>query len=127
MTDFTVKLENEALMFLRDVAAILDAEVLSGDNHLDNTAVAKITASDLMSSVLAFAEPGALLITGLVNVQVINTAEVAGLSGVIFVQGVRPHESVIKKAEAASLPTLLTSHSMYRTCGLLFGKGVPGA
>jgi len=51
---------------------------------------------------------------------------VADLAGVVFVQGVRPLEEVIRKAEALGLPTLTTRHSMYTACGLLFTQGLPG-
>ncbi len=103
----------------------LEAEVLVGERLLDRPVLA-VEATDMMSQVLAFAKPGTVLLTGLTNVQVVNTAEVAGLAGVVFVRGQRPPEAVIAKAEAHSLPLLLTPHSLYEACGLLHQSGVSG-
>ncbi|MFQ6092913.1 MAG: hypothetical protein ACE5OR_09555 [bacterium] len=76
-------------MVLQDIKAVLDAEVLAGEGSL-GIEVTAAKASDLMSDVLTLADPGALLITGLTNVQVLRTAEVAELSAVVFVRGKRP-------------------------------------
>ena len=62
-------------MKLRDVKEILEAEVVAGDHLLDRE-VQSAGGADLMSDVLSFARPGALLLTGLTNPQVIRTAEV---------------------------------------------------
>ena len=95
---------------LRRIAQLLKAEILTGEDLLDRT-VARVTASDMMSSVLAHAQPETLLLTGLSNVQVINTAEVAGLSGVVFLAGIRPPTDVIQKARRLSIPTFRTALS----------------
>ncbi|MEW6262801.1 MAG: DRTGG domain-containing protein [Thermodesulfobacteriota bacterium] len=110
---------------LRRIIELLDAEILSGAEVLD-ARIAKVVATDLMSSVLAFSEPSTLLLTGLANVQVVNTANVAGLAGIVFVKGLRPQDAVIEKARQLSLPTLLTPHSMYNACGRLYGSGLLG-
>ncbi len=55
-------------MKLRDIQALLEAEVLCGEDSLD-TEIECAGASDLMSDVLAFGKPGLLLITGLSNAQ----------------------------------------------------------
>ena len=76
-------------MNLKGIRDILEAEVLYGDEYLDNE-VATISASDLLSDVLAFTKPGSLLLTGLINPQVIRTAEVVEISAICFVRGKRP-------------------------------------
>ena len=53
-------------MTLRDIARLLDAEVLTGEDKLDTEAVTAC-GSDLMSDVLAFVKDKTILITGLVN------------------------------------------------------------
>lgn len=108
-------------MSLREIARILDADILSGIALVDHYLVTRIAATDLMSGVLAYSQPGTLLMTGLANIQVINTAEVAGLSGVVFMGGVRPPVPVIMKAEALELVTMVTVHAAYSACNLLFG------
>lgn len=50
-------------MTLRDIARLLDAEVLTGEDKLDTEAVTAC-GSDLMSDVLAFVKDKTILITG---------------------------------------------------------------
>ena len=71
-------------MTLRDIARLLDAEVLTGEDKLDTEAVTAC-GSDLMSDVLAFVKDKTILITGLVNAHVIRTAEMLDIiQAVIF-------------------------------------------
>lgn len=120
------KLNPEGGANLRQVAEILDAEVLSSEDHLDQ-AVEHVECTDLMSQVLAFVKSGNLLLTGLTNIQVINTANISGLIGVVFVRGRSPSKEVIAKAKAIGLPLLLTSYSMYEAAGRLYTNGLPGS
>jgi xanthine dehydrogenase iron-sulfur cluster and FAD-binding subunit A len=110
---------------LDEIRRVLEAEVLSGEDRLSDP-VARADATDLMSQVLAFARPGTILLTGLINIQVVHTAMVAELSGLVFVRGLRPAEEVIARGRSLSLPMLLTSRCMYRACGLLYNLGLPG-
>jgi hypothetical protein len=105
---------------LREIGEILDAEVMTGPERLDDR-IHHIAATDLMSRVLAHSRPGTLLLTSLTNIQVVNTAEVAGLGGVVFMGGAPPPNAVIQKAQRLNLSTLLTPHSCYVACSLLFG------
>jgi hypothetical protein len=114
----------ETIMSLDSICSILQGEVLSGEEQFGRT-ISGIAATDMMSQVLASSRPGTVLLTGLTNVQVINTAEVAGLGGVVFVQGLRPPDPVIQKAQILGLPTMLTPHTLYTACGLLFSQGYP--
>jgi len=110
---------------LRQVGAILQAKALTGEHLLDRLVV-RADATDLMSQVLAFSAPGTVLLTSLTNVQVVNTADLANLVGVVFVRGLRPTLMVLNQAEEAAVPMLVTRHSMYEACGLLYQEGLPG-
>ncbi|MBU0515620.1 MAG: hypothetical protein KJ621_12700 [Proteobacteria bacterium] len=110
---------------LEEIRRVLEAEVLSGSDHLSQT-VKRADATDLMSQVLAYSRPGTVLLTGLTNIQVVNTALVAELSGIVFVRGLRPPAEVVAKGAGLSLPMLLTSLCMYRACGLVYSLGLPG-
>ncbi|MCJ7773213.1 MAG: hypothetical protein MUP22_08785, partial [Desulfobacterales bacterium] len=59
---------------LEDLITILDAQVLCGEGLL-SVKVKSVSASDMMSDVLAFVKEESLLITGLINQQVVRTAE----------------------------------------------------
>ena len=111
-------------MMLSEVRHLLSCEVFSGDGSL-NSPVEYGCASDLMSDVLAFSRAGALLLTGLVNVQTVQTAFIAELNAVIFVRGKRPDEHVLRCAREKGIPLLGTPYSMYEACGILYRSGIP--
>ncbi len=81
-------------MLIREIKALLDAQILSGEQMLDHE-VGEAFASDMMSDVLAFANPHCVLLTGLCNPQVIRTAEMLDVSCIVFVRG-KPLDSEIK-------------------------------
>jgi len=83
----------------------LDAEVLIGDECMD-IEVRDAFAADLLSDVLAFAKEGTLLITGITNPQVIRTAEMLELIGIVFVRGKKPDEEM-----GQDLDTCLVLHA----------------
>jgi len=111
-------------MILEDIRRILEAEVIVGDDHLSKDIV-MACGSDLMSDVLAFAKPGALLLTGLTNPQVVRTAEMSEVEAICFVRGKIPGEETIKLAELKTVPLLRTHLSMFASAGRLYEKGLP--
>jgi len=111
-------------MVLSDVQDLLSCEVVTGGEYL-NRPVTYGCASDLMSDVLAFSGPGALLLTGLVNVQTIQTAHIAELNAIVLVRGKKPDRYVIEAAREKEIPLLATPYSMYEACGILYRAGIP--
>ncbi len=103
---------------LADIRDLLGAEVLCGNDL--SVPIERAGAADLMSDVLALSTPGMLLLTGLVNAQVIRTAVVADLSGVVFVRGKRPSESILSLAEETKVPVLRTPLLMFEAAGLVY-------
>lgn len=113
-------------MKLSEVRRILGAEVLTGEELLDEVEALSVCGADLMSDVLAFTKEQTLLCTGLTNAQVVRTAELIGLCGVVFVRGKRPSAEVVAMAAQRGLPLLSTRYPLYETCGLLYTAGLPG-
>ncbi len=112
-------------MKLADIAAALGCEVLNeGDLDQDVDAV---VASDGMSEILAFHAPGALMLTGLTNVQSVRTAVVADVHAIVYVRGKRPADKVVDLARAKKIPVLLTTLGMFESCGILYNAGLKGA
>ena len=66
-------------MKLREIRDILNATVLWGEDRLD-TEVRSACGSDFMSDVLAYVKDQGLLLTGLVNPQVIRTADMMDMT-----------------------------------------------
>lgn len=113
-------------MNLKEIAEILNAETVSAANTAE-VEIPSAYACDLMSDVLAFCPPGALLLTGLTNVQIVRTAQMLDLPAVVFVRGKKPLEETLSLAKENGIPVLMTKRSLYETCGLLFEKGLkPG-
>jgi len=114
-------------MLLREVVDLLQAQVIWGAELLDTLRVPACFAADLMSEVLAFSAPDALLITGLTSVQSIQTANVADLPAILFVNDKRPGPQVMDLARERGIPLLTTHLTMFAACGLLYEKGLrPG-
>ena len=109
------------VMTVGSVRDVLAAEVLCGDDRALSAEVEGATAADLMSDVLALSRPGMLLLTGLVNVQVVRTAIVAELCGVVFVRGKMPGSEIVALAREARMPLLRTEHSLFEAAGLVYG------
>lgn len=113
-------------MNLLDVKTILGAESITGEDLLEKTEVISACGSDLLSDVLAFAKEKALLLTGLTNPQVIRTAEINDLVGILFVRGKRPPQETVNLAKIKELPLLTTIYPLFETCGILYGAGLKG-
>jgi len=110
---------------LRKITELLNAETLNAGNDL-NFDIKHAKASDLMSDVLAFAEPGALLVTGLINNHVIRTCEIAGICAVVFVRNKMPAGETIQLSRQKNIPIFLTRLTMFEACGILYANGLRG-
>ena len=113
-------------MTVKDVAQLLEAQVLWADENLLDTEVHTACGSDMMSDVLAYVKDRALLLTGLVNPQVIRTAEMMDVVCVVFVRGKQPDEGMLELARQRGIGVLSTSHRMFTACGLLYSHGLEG-
>ena len=103
---------------LADVRDLLGALVLHGDDL--SIKVRAVGAADLMSDVLATSKSGSLLLTGLVSTQVIRTAVVADLCGVVFVRGKKPGDEILSLARELKVPVLSTPLKMFEAAGRLY-------
>ena len=114
-----------AEMTLQEIKKILNAQVIVSpeDPQLD---VKMACGCDLMSDVLAFAKEDALLLTGLTNLQVVRTAEMANIKALVFVRGKEPSRETIALAMEKKIPIMITDLPLYEACGQLYGHGLPG-
>jgi hypothetical protein len=117
-------------MDLGTVLNLLDGEIVSqqtvGRRPLDLRQVVAGGAADLMSDVLAYAPPDAVLLTGLLNPQVVRTAEMAGIRAIVFVRGKHPPAETVSLAQEIDMPLFSTRYTMYEACGRLYAAGLPG-
>jgi len=112
-------------MLVKEIVELVEGRVLIGASNLDFRVKAAF-GSDLMSDVLAFAETEAVLLTGLINNQVIRTAEMLDLKAIVFVRGKVPGEDVIDLAKENDIVLISTEMTMYKTSGVLYSHGLKG-
>ncbi len=112
-------------MKLSEIRDLLGCEVLTGEEEL-GLDIREVVASDGMSEILAFAKSGELMITGLINIQSIRTADIAGVGAVLYCRGKRPDRKVVEFARQKRIPVLVTPMVMFDICGILYAKGLKG-
>ncbi|MBQ2768251.1 MAG: hypothetical protein IJF49_09305 [Clostridia bacterium] len=112
-------------MKIQSIVDLLEAEVLCGADLLDGN-VQSACGSDMMSDVLAYVKEQAVLLTGLVNPQVIRTAMMMDMHCIVFVRGKVPSEEMIALAVENGIVLLSTEERMYAACGKLYTAGLGG-
>lgn len=112
-------------MKISTIQQLLDAKILVGGDHLD-TEVHAACGSDMMSDVLAYVKDQAVLMTGLVNTQVIRTAVMMDMLCVVFVRSKQPTDEMIALAKDSGIVLLQTEKRMYDACGILYSNGLVG-
>lgn len=113
-------------MKIKELVSIVDGEIVYGEDFVEND-VFSACGSDMMSDVLAFVKEQAVMLTGLVNPQVVRTAEMMDMKCIVFVRGKRPDLSMIDLAEERDIVLVCTSLEMFTACGKLYENGLRGA
>jgi len=111
-------------MKVQNIVNILKAEILAEGDLQEEVKTA--CGSDMMSDVLAFVKDQSVLLTGLVNPQVVRTAEMMDMHCIIFVRGKTPAEEVLNLAREKGIAVISTQHGMFTASGLLYGAGLRG-
>ena len=110
-------------MKISQIQEFLEAEVLCGGDQLDKE-VFSACGSDMMSDVLAYVKDQAVLLTGLVNPQVVRTAEMMDMVCIVFVRSKVPTEEMIALAKDHGMVLMKTRKRMYEACGKLYAAGL---
>jgi len=111
-------------MKLIEIQKLTEATVVCGDMGDGNYTNA--FSSDLMSDVLTSESDQAILITGLVNVQTIRTAEMADIDCILFVRDKDIPPNMLRLAQESDITLLRTKHTMFYVCGVLYEAGIRG-
>ena len=112
-------------MKISTITELLDAKIVCGE-EFSGKHVYSACGSDMMSDVLAYVKDQAVLLTGLVNTQVVRTAMMMDMRCIVFVRGKMPPQDVIKLANESGLVLLATNERMYVACGKLYENGLAG-
>jgi len=110
-------------MKLGEIIKILEGKILSDNADLD-LEIPCAAGADLMSDVLAYAKPKAVLLTGLTNPQVVRTAEMADISAIVFVRGKSPPPETIALAKEKKIPLIMAPYTLFEMCGRLYRHGM---
>ncbi len=113
-------------MKIGTIANLLSADILCGKDEV-NCEVHSACASDMMSDVLAFVKDQAVLLTGLVNPQVIRTAVMMDMRCVVFVRRKVPTDDMIALAEESGIVLMKSDLRMFEACGILYSEGLCGS
>ncbi len=113
-------------MKICEIQKHLSAEVLTCPEFLDRD-VNSACGSDMMSDVLAFVKDQAVLLTGLVNTQVVRTAMMMDMLCIVFVRNKKPTEEILELARENGIVVMATDKRLYDACGRLYSNGLQGA
>jgi len=115
-------------MKISRILELLDATILTSSEYND-ASVDCAFSSDFLSDVLSNIDSRSnkvLFITGLINLQVIRTAEMIDINYIVFVGGKKPDEAIIKLAEDIGIVLISTDYPMFIASGILYKNGLPG-
>lgn len=112
-------------MKINGIKKLLDAEVLCGEELLESE-VYSACCSDMMSDVLAYVKDQGVLLTGLVNAQVIRTASMMDMVCIVFVRNKTPSEEMLELARECGIVVMKSAFRAYEACGILYKGGLVG-
>lgn len=110
-------------MKISKVCELLDAKVICREDLLE-TEVFSACGSDMMSDVLAYVKDQAVLLTGLVNLQVVRTCDMMDMCCIVFVRSKLPTDDMIALASKIGIVMLACDMRMYEACGRLYSGGL---
>lgn len=110
-------------MKISEIRDLLNAKVMTGKNILDHE-VASACCSDMMSDVLAYVKDQGVLITGLVNPQVIRTANMMDMVCIVFARNKQPTDEMIELAEESGIAVMCTVKRAFEASGILYMAGL---
>ena len=108
-------------MKLRTLLPTIQAEPLT------NAADANVTGcyiSDLLSDVLAHAQPGVLWVTIQTHRNVVSVAAMKDMTAVLFTCGRKPDAAIVAEADAEGVILLTTPLSTHAAAGKLWEAGL---
>ena len=110
-------------MKISEIMELLKADVVCGEEMLDKE-VYSACGSDMMSDVLAYVKDQAVLLTGLVNPQVVRTAEMMDMVCIVFVRSKMPTPEMLELARESGIVVMSTDKTLFTSCGLLYSNGL---
>jgi predicted transcriptional regulator len=110
-------------MTIREMAERLNASVFADPEQVDEDMNGAF-GSYMMSDVLAFAENRDVLLTGLLNPQIVRTAHMQDMRCIVIVRGKNATDEIKRLAKENNIALLETELTMYESCGKLYEGGL---
>jgi predicted transcriptional regulator len=112
-------------MKLSEIVKSLNLQVACGEEQLDKE-VRGGYSSDLLSDVMANCKKGDIWITLQVHPNVVAVAMLKEIAGIVMINGRKPQDETIKKAESEGLPIMTSDMPAFELVGRLYNKGISG-
>ena len=110
-------------MKIEKIVQLVDAKIVCGHHRISDD-ISHAFSSDLMSDVLTLDTDNILLITGLANVQIIRTAEVAEIHYLLIVRNKKVTDDIVKLATSLNMVLIESPYSMFKVSGILYTNGL---
>lgn len=111
-------------MNLRRIVDNLQVEAVYNSEIKDNTVIKGCYIGDLLSNVMAHAKSGDIWITVQSHQNVVAVAQLLNLPAIIFVDGHKPQQETIEKAEQEGIYLFATEETAYNIAASIYSLGV---
>ena len=112
-------------MKLADICRKLDLKTLTPDLPLDRE-INKGYAGDLLSDVMANADPGSIWVTMQIHLNIVAVALIKEIACIAISSGRAPEDKVLKKAIKEGIPIFSSDLQSFELIGRLHALGISG-
>ena len=110
-------------MKISELVLLTEGRIVAGNSDADVN-IERAFSSDLMSDVLTLDDHQIVLITGLANLQLIRTVEMADVPVVLLCRNKNATPEMIQLSNEIGIVLIETPFSIFRTSGILFQNGL---
>lgn len=110
-------------MRISELLQLTEGQIVAGKKE-DEVEIERAFSSDLMSDVLTLDDHHIVLITGLANVQLIRTVEMADVPVVLLCRNKNASPEMVDLANEIGIILIETPFSIFRVSGVLFQSGL---
>ncbi len=108
-------------MQLEEIIKGLGLRLANKDINIQGIEVRWAYTSDLLSDVMAGAQPGDLWLTIQRHLNIVAVAKLKDLGGIVLAKGIVPSSEVVEKADKEGIPILVSELPLFELSGRLYG------
>lgn len=110
-------------MKINELLQLTEGQIVAGEK-VEDVEIERAFSSDLMSDVLTLDDHHIVLITGLANVQLIRTVEMADVPVVLLCRNKNATPEMVDLANEIGIILIETPFSIFRVSGVLYQSGL---